>query len=77
MHEGYEPITIDGIDCEIGLTNTDYSDGDDICWEDHWAVIRHGCQIGKSPDREHAIEEALETLRRPASAWLRLPKNPA
>ena len=73
---GYEPIVIDGIDCEIGWTNTDYSSDDDICWEEHWAVNRHGCEIGKSPDRERAIEEALETLRRPASAWLRLPKNP-
>lgn len=74
QHDGYEPITIDGIECEVGWTNTDYSTDDDICVEYHWAVLRHGCEIGKSPDREHAIEEAEKTLRYPPSAWLRQPK---
>ena len=48
---GYEPIVIDGIDCEIGWTNTDYGD---YC-EEHWAVLRHGCEIGKSIDRDAAM----------------------
>src|SRR5208282_5080251 len=73
-HAGYEPIVIDGIECEIGWTSTDYSDGDDICWEEHWAVLRHGCEIGKSPDRDQAIADAIKTLQHPPSAWLLRPK---
>jgi hypothetical protein len=67
--DGYEPIVIDGIGCEVGWTNTDYGD----CIEWHFAVLRHGCQIGKSPDREQAIAEAETRLRYPPSAWLREP----
>ncbi len=73
-YEGYEPITIDGIDCQIGWTNTDYSTDEYADYEEHWAVLRHGCEIGKSPDRDMAIAEALRTLRHKPSEWLRGPK---
>jgi hypothetical protein len=65
--KGWEPITIDGIECLIGWTNTDYGD----CWEDHYAVTRHGCQIGKAVERDNAIADARKTLE---TAWLRGPR---
>lgn len=67
---GYEAIVIDGIACAIGWSNTDY--GDD--WEEHYVVLRHGCQIGKAVERDNAIADALKTLQEPASAWLREPR---
>ena len=65
-HVGYEHVEIDGIDCEIGWTETN----DD----EFFSVIRHGCQIGKGYTRERAIDDAYESLTQPGT-WLRGP-NP-
>ena len=62
-----ETIQIDGIDCCIEWTETE----DDA----YWAVIRHGCEIGKGLSRDSAIADARRSLAE--SAWLRLPKQGA
>ena len=60
-----ETIEIDDVACCIMWTESE----DDA----YWAVIRHGCEIGKGLSRDAAIAAARRSLAE--SAWLRLPKQ--